>query len=136
MDEFEKLLDAERMSVERFVRFRIAAKADSDDVLQEIYLAQKQDYGSGAAEYANRIGVRFADEDMASAIGPALEMRVSEKLYAAYSEGLSYTLDTKWRALTNVLELYGTFLFLGILLGFVCLFSTILIIYYKQISEG
>lgn len=105
-------------------------------VLQELYLAQKQDYGSQAAEYANRIGVRFEDEDMVSAIGSAFEARVSEKLHAAYAEGLSCTLDTKWRALENVLELYGTFLFLGILLGFVCLFSTILIIYYKQISEG
>lgn len=105
-------------------------------VLQEIYLAQKQDYGSQAAEYANRIGVRFADEEAVSAIGSALEENLAAKLHAAYPDDVSYTLDTKWRALTNVLELYGTFLFLGILLGFVCLFSTILIIYYKQISEG
>lgn len=39
MDEFERLLEAERMSAERFVRFRIDAKADADDVLQEVYLA-------------------------------------------------------------------------------------------------
>ncbi len=105
-------------------------------VLQEIYLAQKQDHGEAAAEYANRIGVRFADEEAVSAIGPALEEELAAKLRAAYPDGLSLTLDTKWTALKNVLELYGTFLFLGILLGFVCLFSTILIIYYKQISEG
>ena len=39
MDEFEKLLEAERVSVERFVRFRLHSKADADDVLQEVFLA-------------------------------------------------------------------------------------------------
>ena len=32
--------------------------------------------------------------------------------------------------------MFGTLLFLGLLLGAVCLFATALIIYYKQISEG
>ena len=32
--------------------------------------------------------------------------------------------------------MYGTLLFLGIILGLVCLFATVLIIYYKQTSEG
>ncbi len=44
MDEFEKLLEAERVSVERFVRFRLNSKADADDVLQEIYLAACQKF--------------------------------------------------------------------------------------------
>ncbi|GFI64828.1 ECF RNA polymerase sigma factor SigH [Lachnospiraceae bacterium] len=39
MDEFEKLLEAERVSVEQFVRFRMSSKADADDVLQEVYHA-------------------------------------------------------------------------------------------------
>lgn len=42
MDEFEKLLEAERVSVERFVRFRMNSKSDADDVLQEVYLAAYQ----------------------------------------------------------------------------------------------
>ncbi len=44
MDEFEKLLEAERVSVERFVRFRLNAKADADDVLQEVYLTAYQKF--------------------------------------------------------------------------------------------
>lgn len=44
MDEFEKLLKAEKSSVERFVRFRISSKADADDVLQEAYLAAYQKF--------------------------------------------------------------------------------------------
>lgn len=44
MDQFELFLEAERMSVERFVRFRINTKADADDVLQEVYLAACQKF--------------------------------------------------------------------------------------------
>lgn len=44
MDEFEKLLDAERVSLERFVRFRLNFKTDANDVLQEIYLTAYRKY--------------------------------------------------------------------------------------------
>lgn len=38
MDKFEKMLEAERIFVERFVRFRLSSKADAEDVLQEVYV--------------------------------------------------------------------------------------------------
>lgn len=107
-----------------------------DDVLHDIYLAQKEAYGEFASEFSDRIGVRFADEEAVSAVGGQVSRSVTEKLEAVGTGSLHYDLDTKWESLHNVLEMYGTFLFLGILLGFVCLFATILIIYYKQISEG
>lgn len=44
MDEFEKLLEAERVSVERFVRFRMNSNPEVDDVLQEIYLKAYQKF--------------------------------------------------------------------------------------------
>ena len=44
MDLFEDLLEAERKSVERFVRFRMSSKADADDVIQEVYLAAYQKF--------------------------------------------------------------------------------------------
>jgi len=44
MDEFESLLKSERISVERFVRFRLNEKADADDILQEIYLTAYQKF--------------------------------------------------------------------------------------------
>ena len=44
MDQFELFLEAERVSVERFVRFRINTKADADDVLQEVYLTACQKF--------------------------------------------------------------------------------------------
>ena len=107
-----------------------------EEVLNDIYLAQKEAYGKYASEYASRIGVTFADEEAANAAGAQISEDVAEELESRYPDELSYTLDTKWESLHNTLDMYSTFLFLGILLGFVCLFSTILIIYYKQISEG
>lgn len=44
MDDFEKLLEINRSSVERFVRFRLNSKADADDVLQEVYLIAYQKF--------------------------------------------------------------------------------------------
>jgi len=44
MDEFERLMEAERTSVERFVKFRMNSKADADDVLQEVFFAAYQKY--------------------------------------------------------------------------------------------
>ena len=107
-----------------------------EDALEEIYLAQKAAYGEYASEYVDRIGVSFADEEAVSTVGTSFSRTVIDKLRASYPGVLSFSLDTKWDALHNILDMYGTFLFLGILLGLVCLFSTILIIYYKQISEG
>lgn len=42
MDEFEKLLEAERGAVERFVKFRLDSGTDADDVLQEVFLTAYQ----------------------------------------------------------------------------------------------
>lgn len=44
MDSFEELLAAEKVTVERFVRFRLHSKTDADDVLQEIYLTAYQKF--------------------------------------------------------------------------------------------
>ena len=44
MDGFEKLLEKERKSVERFVRFRINSRSDANDVLQEVYFTTYQKF--------------------------------------------------------------------------------------------
>lgn len=123
-------------SIVRVIGIVVSDKA----VLSDIYTAQKESYGKNASEYTSRIGVIFKDEDKVSKVGNALNEDIFSILRDTYESNedveLEANLDTKWEAKNNVLEMYGTFLFLGILLGFVCLFSTILIIYYKQISEG
>ena len=44
MDEFEKLLEAERVSVERYVMFRMNSNTEADDILQEVYLTAYQKF--------------------------------------------------------------------------------------------
>ena len=44
MDEFEKLIEKEKISVERFVRFKIGSKADADDIIQEVFLTAYQKF--------------------------------------------------------------------------------------------
>ena len=44
MDEFERLLAAQQLSLERMVRFRLPIQADADDVLQEIYFSAYQKF--------------------------------------------------------------------------------------------
>lgn len=42
MDEFEEMLNGARVSVERFVRYRLPSQADADDILQEVWLTAYQ----------------------------------------------------------------------------------------------
>ncbi len=44
MDDFERLLETERVSVERFVRFRLDSGTDAEDVLQEVYITAYQKF--------------------------------------------------------------------------------------------
>ena len=48
----------------------------------------------------------------------------------------NYTLDSKAEGRADILALNGGLFFLGVMLGAVFLFGTVLIMYYKQISEG
>lgn len=49
---------------------------------------------------------------------------------------VNYTTDMRADGYPTLRSTYGGFLFLGFFLGFVFLFATVLIIYYKQVSEG
>lgn len=46
MDEFEKLLYENRGALERFVKFRLPSAFDADDVLQEVYIAAHEKFGT------------------------------------------------------------------------------------------
>ena len=65
---------------------------------------------------------------------------LSEKIYRSelnkLKEGKDYFVLSKSEYLDKIYELNGGFLFLGIIIGLVFLTGTILVIYYKQISEG
>lgn len=109
-------------------------------VLDRIYESQKAYYGKNASDYTDRIAVTFADLDQALEKGEAFGDAVWDG-FAAYAEkeghpNASWSTDAIWEARENLYGMYGTFLFLGILLGLVFIFATAMIIYYKQISEG
>ena len=63
--------------------------------------------------------------------------RVTSILAEDYGiRGVVPAVDSAWDVKGALKSMYGSFLFMGILLGMVFLFATVLIIYYKQISEG
>ncbi len=55
---------------------------------------------------------------------------------AAEAANVQYSTDMRADGYPTLRSTYGGFLFLGFFLGFVFLFATVLIIYYKQVSEG
>lgn len=65
---------------------------------------------------------------------------IREVLQKQYLEGENYisslSSESKDAQRGGFMELYGSLFFLGIMLSMVFLFSAVLIIYYKQISEG
>ena len=68
----------------------------------------------------------------------ALHVLLSDPAFesAAEAANVNYTTDMRADGYPTLRSTYGGFLFLGFFLGFVFLFATVLIIYYKQVSEG
>lgn len=113
-----------------------------DSVLEELFDDQRKAYGKNASEYSDRLAVTFSDVDLLDKVGEEIHddlgSRINEYTNRNVPEAQAFYISANsiWDAKEGVLGLYGSFLFLGLLLGCVCLFSTVLIIYYKQISEG
>lgn len=112
-----------------------------DAAFTDIFDGQKEAYGSAASALEQRYCLSFEDRDQALKTGADFSAEVERSLdrYLTDAGCSSYTIggfDAVWEARGNLYGMFGTLLFLGILLGIVCLFATVLIIYYKQISEG
>ena len=114
---------------------------EDESVLAHIFDQQKAAYGEAASDYTRRIAASFAGRGANGDVGEKLERDVEEYLKeAAFPQqqepGLVIRGNTVWGARESVTAMCGALLFLGIILGLVCLFATVLIVYYKQISEG
>lgn len=107
-------------------------------VLDQIDGIQREVYGDNASTrnyciYADLSGEAQQKKDCGSRL---------EELIEAYNQGkaeeshLAARLDIKEEQREGFLIFCGGFLFLGVFLGFVFLMATVLIIYYKQVSEG
>ncbi len=77
-------------------------------------------------------------------VAPETKISTYEKLYSESNDILimgedgsySYSIDCKEADREEFYGMYGGLFFIGILLSIVFVFATVLIIYYKQISEG
>jgi putative ABC transport system permease protein len=111
-------------------------------VLEQIYAMQKEAYGKYASEMNDKLVLDFSDEDLVENVYDEffenlrgrLRQYVDDIPEADGSLGLS--VDSKWDTIEYLYGMYGTLLFLGLMLSIIFIFATALIIYYKQISEG
>ncbi len=108
---------------------------------EEIFLGQQEAYGPNASALQQRYCVSFEDQERAIEVGNDFDADVQECIenYIREQGRSEYTVmesSALWKSRESLYGMYGTLLFLGVLLGIVCLFATVLIIYYKQISEG
>ena len=106
--------------------------ADSSETLQEIGLGTRSGihYWEGRYDFAQLSGEEQID----------LVERVGEEPYDFDAAGCGYVgffvTETRANAESDVYGLTGGFLFLGMFLGLVFMMAAVLIIYYKQVSEG
>lgn len=101
--------------------------------LLALYEKQEEAYGERSSSICFDISFRLSgDKEEQGRFYQSLRAGISgaDPSFGAYS--------TKWREelRTGFLELYGGLLFIGLFLGALFIMAMILIVYYKQISEG
>lgn len=114
----------------------------SEEVFEYIHGLQEEAYPSDFSSVSSNLILDFEDENAAAdsygdfikGMRGLLQQYVNEK--PASDGECSLKADNKWDALADLKGMYGTLLFLGLMLSVIFLFATALIIYYKQISEG
>ena len=109
-------------------------------VLDEIDQMQRQVYetASSSREYQVQFDVS-GDEDAEKAYIEVLREKTTAYAESNLRDGTNAWImepDSRAESKEGYYILCGGFLFLGIFLGFVFLLATVLIIYYKQVSEG
>lgn len=100
------------------------------DTLREIYEKQKELLELYANDVRQVYGFDTdADKERQSAFCSALQERLSQS-------GMSARVENRASEKTSIVGLYSGFFFIGVFLGVLFVMATVLIIYYKQISEG
>ncbi|MDD3337782.1 MAG: ABC transporter permease [Lachnospiraceae bacterium] len=98
------------------------------DVLHNLDAKQKAVYGENASDVKVELGFDMTGEDEA-------KIQVYEQLKEQLGGSDNYV-ESKAASAQGFIGLYGGFFYIGIFLGLLFVVATILIIYYKQISEG
>ncbi|MGN0334660.1 MAG: FtsX-like permease family protein [Lachnospiraceae bacterium] len=113
-----------------------------ETAFQRIYELQKEAYQKYASEISCKLVIDFNDEEAVAAVYDKFSHSLHEQMLQYVNSqpdsdgGFGMSVDSKWDTIEYLYGMYGTLLFLGLLLSLVFLFATALIIYYKQISEG
>lgn len=104
---------------------------DSMDTLFMIDDLQKQIYGDNASYIRTSYDFNLSKSEEMSV------QEATDALIANYPGDITYMMvDTQEGNYENILSLYASFLFIGIFLSFLFIMATVLIMYYKQITEG
>ena len=101
--------------------------------LQSIAKKQKKLYGKAASSIKNYISFETngtKEENL------ALNDKLKEEVNGASGENQNCYIESRAGSYKNAVSLYGGFLFIGVFLSILFVMATILIIYYKQITEG
>ena len=92
-------------------------------------------------EYLCRLELSYAfDADISNKekieLGAALEEAIRDMQISGDGDFYSYSVDCKEKERSDYYGLFGGIFFLGIFLSIIFLAATVLIIYYKQVTEG
>ena len=103
--------------------------------LYDMCLMNNEVYGESASQltryYGFDVGVDSAEEER---LAGCVENALAEKYRG--DERTIFFVEARCKTYDMLVATYGGLLFLGIFLGLVFVFATVLIIYYKQVSEG
>jgi len=103
---------------------------DSEETIVELYQLQKEAYGDNASGINYCYGFDLnADDDT--------QIQIVHDLYQQLAEsGDNVQIESRANMHVGMMSLYGGLFFMGIFLGVLFVMATVLIIYYKQITEG
>ncbi len=106
-----------------------------DAALKTLYDCQRAAYQEIPSRYTMYYGFDLnSDEEQQMAFYNTLQQALAEGTETI--DGFSYSVSCREEARSSFYSLFGGMLYLGALLSLVFLFGTVLIMYYKQISEG
>jgi putative ABC transport system permease protein len=109
-----------------------------DAVLQQLYRDQVAAYAGNASMIMLRVlmdidGTMQEQNDCAEAVSDASLIGADSAEVGSWEV---YSLESRAANASDVYSLNGGFFFLGTFLGFLFIMATVLIIYYKQMTEG
>lgn len=114
---------------------------DNDESVQELYNVQEKMLGKGANYYTNKIRFDFKSGNKKQKAAAYKKIDNVVKKYFKENKNdkkqiSSYWVESRQENEQNFYLLYGGLFFLGIFLGTMFLMVTVMIIFYKQITEG